>query len=133
MSKRADLLVACMLGNRWRASSAPSAGTTAQASSPTPQDANSRVHLESLWYSIVNLTGAAILCTMQAQIRGANATVLASINHLQASSLSANVAVTNIAFANPKKGTLLSVQFNTAPASVTASINLAGWIEDTNG
>lgn len=133
MSKRSDLLVACMYGNRWRQTSAPASGTTCVATTPTP-GAQSRVHLESLWYSIKNLAGAgAIQFTVAVQVRGAANTVLASVEHLVGASTTANVNFSNFAFANPKLGTALNVFMNTVFASVTQSMNIAGWIEDTNG
>ena len=133
MSKRSDLLLACMLGNRWRATSAPSAGTTCIATAPTP-GVNSRVHLETMWYSIKNNAGAGgVSFTVQIQVRGASNTVLASVDHLLAGSTSANVNISNFAFANPKLGTGLNVFMNTVLASVTQAVNIAGWIEDTNG
>lgn len=131
MSKRSDLLVACMLGNRWRATSAPASGTTCVASAPTPSDANSRVHLETLWYSIDNLNTGNI--TVQVQVRGALNTVLASVQHFLQGSVAANVNISNLALANPKKGTSLNVFMNTVLASVVQSVNATGWIEDTNG
>lgn len=131
MSKRSDLLIAGLLGNRWRQTSAPTSGTTCVASSPTPLDSNSRIHLETLWYSIDNLNTANI--TVQVQVRGAANTVLASVQHFLGASSAANVAMSDFAFANPKRGTSLNVFMNTVLASVTQSLNINGWIEDTNG
>lgn len=131
MSKRSDLLVACMLGNRWRATSAPASGTTCVATAPTPQDSGSRVHLETIWYSIDNLNTGNI--TVQVQVRGSLNTVLASVQHFLQGSVAANVNISNLALANPKKGTSLNVYMNTVLASVTQSVNATGWIEDTNG
>lgn len=133
MSKRSDLVVACLLGNRWRATSAPAAGTTCVATAPTPTSATQRVHLETLWYSVKNLAGAGVTYTVQVQVRGAANTVLASVDHLVGISQTANVAITNFAFANPKLGTGLNVFMNTVLTSVTQSLNISGWIEDTNG
>jgi hypothetical protein len=132
MSKRSDLLVACMLGNRWRATSAPAAGSTCVATSPIP-GAQSKVHLESIWYSIKNLAAAGVTYTVQVQVRGASNTVLASVDHLVGVSASANVNISNLGFANPKLGTSLNVFMNTVFASVTQAVNVAGWVEDTNG
>lgn len=130
MSKRSDLLVACMLGNRWRSSNVTT-GASCAASSPTPQDANSRVHLETLWYSIDNLNTGNF--TVGVEVRGASNTVLASVQHFLQATSTANVNISNMAFANPKRGTSLKVAMNTALASVALAVNIAGWIEDTNG
>jgi hypothetical protein len=134
MSKRSDLLVACMLGNRWNATSAPSAGTTCVANSPTPQGARSRVHLESLWTTIKNdSVSTGLFFTTQIQVRGASNTVLWSVDQLVQSSTMAQTNQSNLAFANPKLGKSLNVFMNTVIGSVTCSINMAGWIEDTDG
>lgn len=130
MSKRSDLLVACMLGNRWSTKSLPASGATAVATSPGcgPQ---SRVHLESIWYSINNLNTGNL--TVGVQVRGAGATVFAQVNHFLQGSTSANVNMSEYAFPHPKLGTALNVYVNTVLASVTAAVNLTGWVEDTNG
>lgn len=130
MSKRSELVVACMLGNRWRASNVTT-GASCAASSPTPQDAVSRVHLETLWYSINNLNTGNF--TVSVEIRGASNTVIASVQHFLQGTSAANVSISNMAFANPKRGKPLSVAMNTALASVALAVNMAGWIEDTNG
>lgn len=131
MSKRSDLLVACMLGNRWRASNVTT-GASCSASSPgIATEPNSRVHLESIWYSIDNLNTGNF--TVSVEVRGASNTVLASVQHFLQGTSTANANISNFAFANPKKGTGLKVAMNTALASVAMAINIAGWIEDTNG
>lgn len=130
MSRRSDLLVACMYGNRWNKTSAPASGTTCVATSPIP-GAQSRVHLETLWYSINNLNTGNF--TVSVQVRGAGNTVLASVQHFLAATSAANVNISNLSFANPKLGTSLNVFMNTVLASVAQAVNIAGWIEDTNG
>lgn len=132
MSKRSDLLVACMLGNRWRATSAPSAGTTCVANIPTAGlQATQRVHLENLFYSIRNGGGNV---TVQVQVRGANGnTVYATMDHILQATSSIAVSVAGMAFANPKLGVGLNVFMTTVLASVVQAVNISGWIEDTNG
>lgn len=135
MSKRSDLLVACMLGNRWNATHAPAAGATVVLSSPSLGNPLARTHLESIWYSIRNQMGAGALnTTVTLSIRQASAagTVIASIDHLVQPSQSANVAISNMAlFA--KRGNAIAFTMDTVIGSVKATVNAAGWVEDTNG
>lgn len=131
MSKRSDLLLACMLGNRWRAS-ASTTGASCAASSPTPTSAQSRTHLETIWFSIKNQGGASVH-TVQVQVRAAGGTVWATVEHLVLSTTTSNVNISNFAFASPKLGQSLTVAMNTALASCGYALNASGWIEDTNG
>ncbi len=132
MSKRADLLLACLLGNRWQ-KGVSTVGASCAASSPVA-GANSRVHLETLLCTVKNQS-ATTAHTVSLQIRGAGAgTVLWNVDlFVNTTSSVASVGQSNLAFANPKLGTGLLVGFNTAIASVSYSVNIAGWIEDTNG
>ena len=132
MSKRSDLLVACMLGNRWQ-KGVSTVGASCTAASPIA-GANSRVHLESMICTIKNLS-ASTAHTVSLQVRGAGAnTVLWNVDFfVNATSVVSTINQSNLAFANPKLGTGLIVAFNTALGSVSYAINAAGWIEDTNG
>lgn len=135
MSKRSDLLVACMLGNRWRLTTGSTVAAIVSAVSPTAPDAQSRPHLETLWYSIRNFVGAgAANTTVQMQIRNASVagTVLASVDHLVGFSTTTNVAIANMQLAG-KRGSKFYITTDTAVASVAATINACGWFEDTNG
>lgn len=135
MSRRSDLVVASMLGNRWRSTSGSTVGAIVSVVSPANTDTQSRHHLETLWYSIRNFVGAgAINATVQVQVRNSSAagTVLASVDHIVPFSTTANVAFANMQLAG-KRGGRIYVTMDTAVASVTASINAFGWIEDTNG
>ena len=129
MSKQSELLVACMLGNRWRATSAPAAAATCVAVSPTPQDARSRVHLENLSYSITNGGGN---ITVGVQVRGAGNTVYSTLNQVLQNTSYHVVSIAGMGFPHPKKGTPLNVFMNTVLASVVQTVNIAGWIDDTN-
>jgi hypothetical protein len=132
MSKRSDLLLACMLGNRWERGTT-TVGASCAASSPVA-GANSRVHLETLLCTVKNLS-ASTAHTVSLQVRGTNGqTVLWNVDlFVNATSTVASVGQSNLAFATPKLGTGLLVGFNTALGSVSYSVNIAGWIEDTNG
>lgn len=131
MSKRSDLLVACLLGNRWQASNV-TAGASCAAASPIA-GVNSRIHLETILLTVRNLGGAA-LHTISAEVRGSlGNTVLWHAEMLVPSTTQAQISQSNLAFAAPKKGTGVIVAFNTAASSVSYAINAAGWIEDTNG
>ena len=136
MSKRSELLLACMLGNRWDKTHAPTAGATLILSSPsiatTPQ---ARTHLETFWYSIRNMMGAgAANTTVTFSIREASAagTVIASVDHLVSPSSSANVSASDLHITG-KRGNAIAVTMDTVVGSVKATVNIAGWIEDTNG
>lgn len=132
MSKKSDLLIACMLGNRWQ-KGVVTVGASCAAASPIA-GANSRVHLESILCTVKNLS-ATTAHTVSLQVRGSGAnTVLWNIDlFVNATSVVQTVGQSNLAFPNPKLGTGLIVAFNTALGSVTYSVNAAGWIEDTNG
>lgn len=134
MSKRSDLVVACMLGNRWKNSTVV-AGATVSCASPAPTDGQSRPHLETLWYSIKNFVGAGgAAATVAVQVRSSseNGTLFASVEHLVPASTTANVSISNMQIAG-KRGARLMVTTSTFIASLTASVNAMGWIEDTNG
>jgi hypothetical protein len=92
------------------------------------------IHLETLLCTVKNLS-ASTAHTVSLQVRGAGGqTVLWNVDlFVNATSTVANVGQSNLAFANPKLGTGLLVGFNTALGSVSYSVNIAGWIEDTNG
>jgi hypothetical protein len=55
------------------------------------------------------------------------------MEHVLTSTSSANVNIADFAFAHPKRGAKLFVGMNTALASTAQAVNIAGWIEDTNG
>ena len=132
MSKKADGLIAQMLGNRWHSSMVTTAASCS-AASPSVGDSQSRPHLELIWYSIKNQsTGAALQASVSLQVRGAGGTVFMNVDHVLASSTVANVNIQNAMIAGKRGGTL-TVAMNTAQGSVTYSINAAGWIEDDNG
>lgn len=134
MSKRSDLLVACMLGNRWRAASGSTVAAVVSVVSPAV-DSQSRPHLETLWYSFRNFGGAGgATTTVQLQVRNASVTgtVLASVDHLVLASTAANVSFANMQLPG-KRGSKIVVTTDTVLGSVSASINAVGWIEDTNG
>ena len=129
MSKRADGLIANMLGNRWH-STMTTVGASCSASSPAAPDSQTRPHLETIWYSIKNInTGNH---TVAIQVRHAGGTVLANVDHFLGSSVIGNFNVQSAMFSGKRGGTL-TVAMNTALASVTYSINAAGWLEDVNG
>lgn len=129
MSIRSDLLIACIMGNRWRASSTPAAGTTVSAQSPIPSNYDSRVHLETIWYSINNLSAAGVTVSVQVKSASQAGTVLASIAHYVPTLGSANAALPQYQFVG-KRGLGLVVTMDTVVASVVQAINTAGWIED---
>ena len=135
MANRADLLNQCFFGNRWVATHSPASGTTIVVQSPAATDGTSRPHLETLWYSIRNQTGAGSLqatVTVQVRIASIAGTVIASNEHLLAPSTSANVQLVGMGVPG-KRGKSLFIGMNTVVASLTQSVSAAGWVEDTNG
>jgi hypothetical protein len=137
MSRRSDLLDACFFGNRWSANTT-AAGTTVAPQSPAGAgiiQSQSRPHMEMLCYSFINETGAgAANITVTAQVRNASVagTVLWSQQHLIAPSTSANVQIVCMGLPG-KRGFPIVATTNTVVASLSASISIAGWYEDTNG
>jgi len=134
MTKRADLLVACMLGQRWQKTQT-TAGALVSISSPAMSDNTSKTHLESLWYSLRNFVGAgAAAATVGLEIRHASVggTLIAHVDHLLAASTVQNIQALGLNYSS-KPGKQLFVGTDTALASLTASVNASGWIEDTNG
>src|SRR6185436_9471009 len=104
-------------------------GASCSAASPTA-GANSRIHLETIWYSIKNwAAGAALQHSVQLQVRGSAGTVLTSVDHVLASSTVANATISQAMIAG-KRGAGLVVAMNTAAGSVSYAINASGWIED---
>lgn len=120
----------CFWKNRWTATDNPAAGSVAACTSPaiTPQ---SRTHLETLFYSIWNSNAAG---TVQAQIRVASATgtLVASLDNILAATAVQQVVATALGIPI-KRGQPVHVRFNTAVASLTTKVTIAGWIDDTNG
>ena len=110
-------------------------GVSCSAASPTlATQPQSRVHLESIIYSLKNWSfGAGTQFSVAVQIRGTAGTVYANIDHVLASSTVQNANITDLKFANPKLGQGLVVTTNTPGGSVTESVAATGWIEDTNG
>lgn len=134
MAERAELLLACMMGNRWASTSNPTSATTnpatAAAGSPAAIPATSRPHLETILYSINGIS--ATFSTVGVQVRGSGGTVMASVNHLVGGSTIANAALSYLGIPGKRGGTL-TVSMNTVITSLTQSVSAAGWIEDTNG
>jgi hypothetical protein len=121
-----------MLGNRWRVTHAPAAGSTVVAHITNPPSLNERRHLETLWFSIHNRTGSgAAAATVTVSVRNASpaGTVIASVDHLVPASSTANVAMTNMGlFA--KRGAGMAVTMDTVVASLTQKVSMAGWTEE---
>ena len=117
--------------NRWRANDAPTGGSAAGATSPVMTGKNSLPHLETWLYTIWNSNAAQ---TVQAQIRIASAagTVIASMDNLLAATAVQQVIATACGIPG-KRGQRLFAGFNTAVASLTTKVNIAGWIDDTDG
>ena len=135
MSKRSELLLACMLGNRWTATQNTVGATMSAASPSIATTPLSRPHLETLWYSIRNFVGAgAANATVQIQVRHASeaGTVIASVDHLVSPSSTAQVAFADMKIAG-KRGGRIFVTASTFVASLTTAVSMAGWVEDTNG
>jgi len=134
MTKRSDLLVACMMGTRWQKTQT-TVGALVAITSPTPIDSQSKVHLETIWYSFRNFAGAGgANSTVGLEVRQASVagTLVAHVDHLLAASTAQNVQALGLNYVG-KPGKPLFIGTDTAVGSVTASVNASGWIEDTNG
>lgn len=129
-----------MLGERWlvTASSASvlaATTVTVNTSSAKPRlEPQERPHLETLWYAVRNVSGAgALVHTTTLEVRSASiaGTLLATVKDIYClPSQTANVAATRLGIPG-KRGQHLNISFNTVLASVTASINASGWIENS--
>lgn len=129
--KKADQLLANMLGERWKVTHAPAAGTTILAHVTSTPSLSQRRHLDTLWYSIRNYVGAGgALATVTVSVRNASpaGTVIASVDHIVPISSTATVCMTNLGlFAKPGAG--LAVTMDTVVASLTQKVTMAGWTE----
>lgn len=141
MAGRVDLLIACMNGNRWAATSNPDAATTipatAAALSPTAPDSNTRPHLESLFYSINNrISTGATAATVAVIIEHASGTTvpttIATLNNLITGSQITSQGMSWLGIPG-KRGAKINVRMNTVVGSLYQQITTAGWLEDTNG
>ena len=119
------------LTNRWVATSAPAAGTTCVAS-VAPQGPQSRIHLETLLYTIDNRgvsTGLKQTVTVNVRVGSIAGTVIAAIPLTVYSSTVQNVGLTNLGIPG-ERGVGLNVSMNTVIASLVQAVNIAGWRED---
>jgi hypothetical protein len=119
------------LTNRWSATSTPAAGTTCVAS-VAPHGAQSRIHLETLLFTIDNRgvsTGLKQTVTVNVRLGSIAGTVLAAVPLTVYSSVVQNVAMTNLGIPG-ERGIGLNVSMNTVIASLVQAVNIAGWYED---
>lgn len=122
------------LTNRWSATSAPAAGTTCTAQ-VNPAGAQSRIHLETLLFTIDNRgvgaggTAGRQTVTVNVRVRSIAGTVIAAIPLTTYSSTVQNVAMTNLGIPG-ERGIALNVSMNTVIASLVQAVNIAGWYED---
>jgi hypothetical protein len=116
--------------NRWSKTDAPTGASAASALSPA-LGPNARTQIETWVYSIWNSNAAQ---TVQAQLRVASAggTVIASMDNLLAATAVQQVVATALGIP-VKRGQRAFATFNTAVASLTTKVTIAGWIDDADG
>jgi hypothetical protein len=119
------------LRDRWVANDAPAGGSAAAATAPAGLLPTQRPELETLWYSIWNSNACA---TVQVQVRYASAagTLIAAVDHQVLTSTSATASLPGLGIPG-KRGVKFWVGMNTAVASLTTKVNIAGWSADENG
>jgi hypothetical protein len=130
MSKKSDGLLADMLDNRWSATDVKTNQALTTAQITDTQSAKEVRHLD--FFNLLILNKNTANHTVAAQVRDAttNGTVLAQWSLLVGASQVAQVSPANIhLIASPGKG--LYVTLDTVAPSVTASVNIGGWTDQS--
>ena len=124
MSKRSDGLIIESLGNGWNMCTTGANVTVSCSVSPAIK---ARAHLTQLGWSIKNLTGAASTVAIHVRDASIAGTILA-----QWQIMTANGATNQDTFAvniQGLRGSPLNIATDTVVASLTLSINTAGWLD----
>ena len=132
MSKHADGLIQDQLDNRWMYTATGTNATLTAAMKSAPISSKEVTHLDFFHMAILNKN--TLHFTVAAQIRDASVggTVLAQWPLILAGSAVAQVSPAGIhLFATP--GTGLFFTMDTVAPSVTATVNAAGWTDQTRG
>lgn len=130
MSRKSDALLADMLDNRWSYTSTATNATLTAQMAAAPQSAKDNVHLDFFHMAITSkITGT---ITMAAQIRDASVagTVLAQWPMVVTATQTAQVAPAGIHL-EASKGKGLFFTTDTVQPSVTATVNAAGWVDQS--
>lgn len=125
MAKKADELIIDSLSNNWQQNHAPSAGSTCTASvQPSMAGSHERLHLTQLGWSVYN-KGATYTVSLNVRDASINGSVLATWNMVIAAgaSLQDSWAVNLIGL----KGNAINVDFGLPASSVTQTVSIAGW------
>ncbi len=130
MSKKSDGLLAELMDNRWSYTDSKTNATLTAQMASDPQSSKDTVHLDFFHMAILNKN--TLNFTMAAQIRDASVggTVLAQWPLLLAGSQVAQVAPAGIHLkATQGKGFVVTT--DTVQPSVTATVNAAGWVDQS--
>ena len=130
MSRKTDALVADKMDNRWSYTSTATNATLTQALAAAPQSAKDEVHLDFIQLLFLNKNTLSF--TIAAQVRDVSVagTVLAQWPMLLVGSQVAQVSPTGI-HVTATKGAGLFLTTDTVQPSVTATVNAAGWIDQS--
>lgn len=119
-----------MMANRWSATHAPAAAGTIVLASPTPTDGHYIAHLDHLSLSIKNMAAAAHTVTTAVRDSSVAGTVLWSLDLVVAAAASREILVPSIHLEATKNKPFVVTQ-DTVLASVKATVNIAGWAEQS--
>lgn len=118
--------------DRWTATDAPAGGSAAVATGPAWRvEPLQRPQLETLWYSIWN-SNACVTVQVQVRVASAAGTLVASVDHQVLTSTVASAGFTGMGIPG-KRGQKFWAGMNTAVASLTSKVTIAGWVADENG
>jgi hypothetical protein len=118
--------------NRWNATDNPAGASAATVTAPAfVVQPTQRPHLETIIGSIWSGGGGATVA-VQVRIASAAGTMVASLDNNVASSTVAQINLVSLGLPG-KRGQKFWVSYNTAVASLTTKVAIAGWIEDVSG
>jgi hypothetical protein len=140
MSKGIDGLLDDYYRQRLAPTSAPAGGTTCVANTNSAMQqkisGRQRCILESVVFSVKNLTAAASTVTMEVREASITGTVLASVDIITAAGATSTDCYSQwyiAASRNAGNGDYghLSVSFNTVQTSVVQKLNVSAWLESS--
>jgi hypothetical protein len=118
--------------DRWRATDNPTGASAAACTAPAGVIASqARPHLETILGSIWN-SNAASTVQLQVRIASAAGTVICALDNIVNTSTVGQINLVSLGLPG-KRGAGFWVGFNTAVASLTTKLSIAGWTEDANG
>ncbi len=126
MSKKSDGVIADSLDNRWQVTHAPAAAATIVASVSAPQSARSQHNLETLSYTIKNITAGIHTVTTSVRAASVAGTVLASWDDMCPATSTTNRHLTKLGI-RVANGEAMHFTQDTVLANVKCTLNATGW------